>query len=216
MKKLMNLIENYEVLMVEGSSTTEAAIEIYAELIQLGYITSDLADENEVADILLVNFKYEFANEEILEELVMELTAIAVLDSLPAEVLQEMVDMIEKPDFTYVVSKISMDLDTGVKDTTVITHLFDSLTEVRDYVDSIGIMMAVEDLFSGEDRDTGVLELLAVEDAAEELDELGIEGMIIADQIPDEATAVMTLVTTNKDRDTIRSAEMFAIYELTK
>ena len=79
-KIVRELIERFETSAIRGDLTSATAHAIYTELIGMGYILSDFEDENVVADMLLVDIRYEFTSEDILEYLTFQLMLEALQD----------------------------------------------------------------------------------------------------------------------------------------
>lgn len=241
MRNIAKLVERYEMMAMAGVNTTDVAMTIYAELIQDGCICDEMRDKDFVMDLLLIGLEYEFADENTLEMLADEITIIALVDSMPETIIKDLVKAIldmedlETPEFDdnmipfsdlpedeeeiselYIVTSVHVDVDSMEKETEIVDKIFTSIEDIRDYVDKIGLTMAADNVLTAKDQDTGCTGMLATEDAMDVLDELGMDGMLIADQIPEGAVGVMTLITTNKKRDIIKAGDIFAVFEATE
>jgi len=62
-KILLAYLEQYEDIRANGKNAFEIADRIYSELINDGYLPIELAIAGEVADILLIDYKYELCEE---------------------------------------------------------------------------------------------------------------------------------------------------------
>lgn len=211
MRRINALIEQYEVLNLKEKNTDDTAILIYAELIEMGMTPDEIMDECILGDYLMIDCKYEFSCEEVVEDLCDELYVVAVLDLYSADYEEEETE--EIPDFKYIVSVVNVGLVEGTKDTGVIATVYNSLETVRDYVDVLGATEAVKHLLTDDGMDTGTTGLLAVEDITDLFMEMGAEGETVVEQIPEGAVAVHAIVTTNKDRTKMLNAELFVVFE---
>ena len=65
-KIILAYLEQYEDIMADGKGGLEIAEKIYSELINDDYLPVDLKIAEDVADILLIDYEYEFSEEKIL------------------------------------------------------------------------------------------------------------------------------------------------------
>lgn len=92
MKKINDLLTEFEMVSLLGLSVSEVSLKIYAELIEMGYIPSDFTDSNEIADICLVDLKHEFADEDVLAFLVYRIMMEAKIDVTGAKAEEEFIE----------------------------------------------------------------------------------------------------------------------------
>lgn len=79
---IVSLLDYYELSTIMHNDTYYTAILIYNALIESGMLPEEIMDENILADNLLIDVKYEFCIEEILENLTDELFLIGLADSV--------------------------------------------------------------------------------------------------------------------------------------
>ncbi|GAB6153701.1 hypothetical protein JCM17380_24510 [Desulfosporosinus burensis] len=215
MRSLATLIRRYGVMFFEGSEVeqVEIAREIYKEFIDLGVLSGEMADY-EFNMPLLADFTLP---DEVKEALAAELEVIAE-DDLDEFVSTEEYDIYEyaEIDTLYTMSLVRMNLERRDKTTEMIPLVFTALKDITLYVDNKCVVESAENIMTGRDADIGTFGLLAVEDAKDALDSLGIEGMLIAEQIPENAVAVIVLIKTNKDHDIMFDSDMYVIHEATE
>lgn len=86
MKNEMNaLLECFEFLCILGIPVNEISKDMYMLLIDMGYLPSNLREEHEIADMFLIDFKYEFMSEDMLEFLVFCIQLKAKADIISEE-----------------------------------------------------------------------------------------------------------------------------------
>ncbi|MCW6094585.1 hypothetical protein LAV60_15545 [Clostridium sporogenes] len=225
MKNIQDLLERYEFLEVFNENTTDVVMDIYAELIDKGVLSDEIGDKDFIMDYLLNEVKYEFAGEDILDELADELTIIALMDSIPDNLILNMAEAISEIEQnneeeheklstkSHIVISIEFDTQTGIKETAIVGHTFNTIDDVQKYVDKIGLGQALDNVLYGKDQDTGCTGMLPVKEAKEILSNLEIEDLLLNDGIINSASTISTLVTTNKDRDKLINCQMFAVFE---
>lgn len=225
MRNLDFMLKEYELLASRGKSTTETAMDIYTELLDLGAICNELSDEEVVEEYLFRYSDYDFKGLDILDLLVDDITSIALIDSLPTDMVHELAEaicavnskedeVVEDKKSEYLVSWITIDTLKSTKDVDLVGEVFNSLDEIREFADNYGLSLAIQQLLSGADKDTGSTGMLSAKEAVESLSELGDIGAVVAREIPEGADSVMTLVTTNKDRNKMYKADMFVVFKV--
>jgi hypothetical protein len=301
MEKLNSLIEQFELLCLIEDSMDELSHKIYGELIEDGCLPSELLDDNIVADMLLVDYEYEFTSQETLERLVDEIIDEAMFDSVPfadEEDLEEanagvinLLDYFSKifgtaePDeddddpcegcngcdedeeeddlgqcenchgcdvdeddeidqcegchgcdedddydseddcrdtdeddveenHLYFLRIIEMNFHEEYRREGDYPHIFKTLDEITSYVESVAIEESLENIRTGEDKDLGIMPILDAVDTFDALGTMGEAGELLQDEIPDDAVAVISIMTTNKTRDYLLKAVMFAVIEI--
>lgn len=222
MLNIQELLERYEFLVVFSESTTDIVMDIYKKLIDKGVLSDEIGDKDFIMDYLLNEIKYEFTNEDILDNLADKLTIVALMDSIPdnliinvAEAISEIEQNEEEapPTKSYIVVSVGFDTQTGIKETSIVGHTFKNIDGVQQYVDKIGLKQALDNVLYGKDKDTGCTGMLLVKEAKEILSNLEIEDLLLNDEIINSASTISTLVTTNKDRDKLINCQMFAVFE---
>ncbi|MPM31930.1 hypothetical protein SDC9_78487 [bioreactor metagenome] len=123
-------------------------------------------------------------------------------------------EVVEDKKSEYLVSWITIDTLKSTKDVDLVGEVFNSLDEIREFADNYGLSLAIQQLLSGADKDTGSTGMLSAKEAVESLSELGDIGAVVAREIPEGADSVMTLVTTNKDRNKMYKADMFVVFKV--
>lgn len=214
---LDTLFKQYTVLCLEEQDTTAVAKEIYKTLINEGVLCDEIADEEFHIESLGITS----LPENIAEALSDDLFMIAVEDfhnfiqnddSHDEELLLEYAEL----DTMYTVSLIKMDLARRDKITEAIPIIFTSLQDIVLYVDNQCAVEEAESIIKEKQLDIGTFGLLAVEDAKDALDTLGIKGMLIADQIPENAVAVIMLIRTDEAHEVMMTSDMYVIFEATE
>lgn len=214
-KRILAYIEQYEVGTAHGKDCLEVAERVYAELINDGFLPDELVMANEVADILLIDYRYEFASEDAVNGLAKDIALSAFLDvefnklDDEAVVEEEII-----PEVQYAVMIHTIDLVNSEKSISLMPVIFNELDEIRVFIAEKGMASAIHYLEEELDAKAGIIDILGVEDAYEIYQEIGIAGEIVADQIPEDAVAVASIVHVMGEYEEIDTVEMIAIYEV--
>lgn len=211
MRNILILIEQYEVAVSTGCTAFDLAQEIYKEMISDGFLAEELAySEDEVQDILLIDYAYEFVVEDALIQLSKQLNNIAIVDRLLSSEEYEVEDEVV-PNFKYLVITHNLDLEYGVKKVGLIPLIFNSLKEVNEFAEGKAHyeeQTSATSLYS----EINTLELMATEDAYAIYPIYGVDLEVVADNIPLDSVAVTTIF--YSDRGTVKTANILAVYEV--
>lgn len=221
---ILALIEQYEVAYKQGFFTSnivdkvELECAIYGELIMAGFIPRDLLDENAVADILLIDFEYEFTEEEVLLYLVHEIADVADSDyeMYEAEFLEienSNVDMI--PEGDYILVNLNLNISEGNKSLNIIPAIFSSLDEINEYVEDRAKTMVFYNTMEEIDTTVGITDMLDVQNAYDIYAMMGTAFEVVAEHISKEAVAVVSIVQYVGDSQEIEAVQLYTVFEAT-
>ncbi|MFT8313287.1 MAG: hypothetical protein ABF633_03415 [Clostridium sp.] len=230
MKNINVLVEQFEEIITEdkGADTKQLLLDIYAELIEEGFTADELKVNTEVADILLIDFKHRFVEEDTVNLLSTALANIAIFDSLGIDLGREItVDEPEieegeteiLPDIKYTLSVIEFDLDDLTKTTGTVDYIFDSIADINDYIEKLAQeVYRRKVLLEGysPDIDCGIFPTEDMEGATEKIKEFGALGDLILAEKHAGAVAMTLIMVLDPAQETTEFVQMFQVRELKK
>lgn len=230
MKNINVLIEQFEEIRAEDikADTEQLLLDIYAELIEEGFVASELTEITEVADILLIDCKHRFVEEDSVDVLSTAIANIAVLDSLGIDLGREVtLDEIEPeiveteilPDTKYALSLVEFDLNEMTKSTGAVDYAFDSIADINDYIKNLAqVVYSRKVILEGfsPDIDCGIFPTEDMEGATEKIKEFGALGELILAERQNGAVAMTLIMVLDPTQKTTEFVQMFQVRELLK
>lgn len=215
-----NLLDRYEQSLVNNSSlTTETAFQIYLKLMNEEILEDEEQLYRNHIISALVSSDLHFNTQELFDTLVNELAIISKVQSLPQPLVHLLFNSIENeylPDVQsengFLVSLVEIDVKNRETSSGIVPVTFKDLKEVKRYLDSIAVNESVGYILNGYDKEIGTTPLLPSEDIVYELNEMGLNGDLLGDDIPNGADFVMVMVTTNKSQDDLLAIRIFPIF----
>lgn len=215
---ILALIEQYEVAFKE--ELLEQLLEdsfclvhyIYGELLNDGFMPSELKDTDKVADILLIDYMYEFSDEETLIDLAQEIALIAKYDDVILEDDEEINEELEPEDTFFIQNIIST--ANGVISNEFAQGMFHSFDVMAEYISEVADKSALYYTIEDVDCTVGITEMLDAESARELYSQEGHPFEMIANEIPEKATAICVVVHYAGDSNEIQIIELFVIYKI--